>query len=75
MKLLLYYLAIGLAAAESGSPLADAAEQGDRQAVISLLQRKAAIDAAQGDGMTAPHWPRCMTTRRWCGSCLPLGRM
>ena len=36
--------------------VADAAQRDDRKAVASLLQDKADVNAAQGDGMTALHW-------------------
>lgn len=41
--------------AESGLLLVQAAQQGDLNAVRSLVQ-KADVNAAQGDGMTALHW-------------------
>ena len=44
-----------LAAAPS-APVADAAMQGNRDAVRSLLKQAADVNAAQGDGMTALHW-------------------
>src|ERR1700704_534567 len=44
-----------LSAAPS-SPVADAAQQGDRDAVKSLLKQAADVNGAQGDGMTALHW-------------------
>src|SRR5918996_573482 len=43
---------IGAAAA----PVADAAMQGNRDAVRTLLKSGADVNAAQGDGMTALHW-------------------
>ena len=43
-------------AAATDTRLPDAAQQGDRSAVASLLQQKADVNAAQGDGMTALHW-------------------
>ncbi len=36
--------------------VADAAMQGDREAVRALLQRGGDVNASQGDGMTALHW-------------------
>ena len=45
-----------LSAAPSGSPVADAAMRGDRDAVRALLKDGADVNAAQGDGMTALHW-------------------
>jgi ankyrin repeat protein len=44
------------AAAPPESPVADAAMQGDREAVRTLLREGADVNAAQGDGMTALHW-------------------
>jgi ankyrin repeat protein len=45
----------GLAAA-GDTRVADAAQQGNREAVRSLLKDKADVNGAQGDGMTALHW-------------------
>jgi uncharacterized protein len=42
--------------AAPGSPVADAAMQGNRDAVVALLKQAADVNAAQGDGMTALHW-------------------
>src|SRR5262249_37559913 len=36
--------------------VADAAKQGDREALRSLLKQGADVNAAQSDGMTALHW-------------------
>src|SRR5579872_3178700 len=36
--------------------LSDAAMQGDKESVRALLQQKADVNAAQGDGSTALHW-------------------
>ncbi len=49
-------LATGLLAAQAQAPVADAAMQGDRAAVKTLLQQGSDVNAAQGDGMTALHW-------------------
>jgi uncharacterized protein len=53
-------LALGLSAwlkaAPSASPVADAAQAGDKDAVVSLLKQAADVNAAQADGMTALHW-------------------
>ena len=38
------------------APVADAAMNGDKEAVRTLLKQAADVDAAQGDGMTALHW-------------------
>ena len=48
-------LAVLLSAA-SDSRLSDAAMQGDRDAVRSLLAQKVDVNAPQGDGTTALHW-------------------
>jgi uncharacterized protein len=45
-----------LLSAAPSSPVADAAMQGDRDAVRVLLKQAADVNAAQGDGMTALHW-------------------
>jgi ankyrin repeat protein len=45
-----------LAASPIESPVADAAMRRDREAVRSLVQQGADVNAAQGDGMTALHW-------------------
>ena len=51
---------VGMAAAMIGATgdvrLADAAMQGDIDAVRSLLNQRVDVNAAQGDGMTALHW-------------------
>src|SRR5262245_8477970 len=50
-------LAFGtVGALQSKSPVADAAERGDIEAVRTLLRDGADVNAAQGDGMTALHW-------------------
>src|SRR5580658_4037208 len=38
------------------SPVADAAQKGDKAAVRALIQRKADVNAAQADGATAIQW-------------------
>ena len=43
-------------AAAPDSPVADAAMRGDTDAVRTLIQEGADVNAAQGDGMTALHW-------------------
>ena len=45
-----------LLAAPSGSPVADAAMRGEKDALRGLLQKGADVNAAQNDGMTALHW-------------------
>jgi ankyrin repeat protein len=47
---------VHLRAAGADSSLADAAEQMNRAQVQALLKARAAVDAAQADGMTALHW-------------------
>src|SRR4051812_2012575 len=42
--------------AAPSAPVADAAMQGNKDAVKSLLKQAADVNAAQGDGMTALHW-------------------
>jgi uncharacterized protein len=38
------------------APIANAVQQRDRQAVLSLLKQQADVNAPQGDGATALHW-------------------
>src|SRR3982751_1101691 len=42
--------------AAASAPVADAAMDGNRDAVRALLKQAADVNAAQGDGMTALHW-------------------
>src|SRR5258705_2503933 len=42
--------------AAPGSPVADAAMQGNKEAVRALLKQAVDVNGAQGDGMTALHW-------------------
>jgi ankyrin repeat protein len=49
-------LTVSLGAAQSGSPLADAAMRGDKTAIATLIKQGVDVGAAQGDGMTALHW-------------------
>ena len=44
------------AARAAGSDIADAAQRGDRAAVLKLIAAKADVNAAQVDGATALHW-------------------
>jgi ankyrin repeat protein len=44
------------AAGPAASPVADAAMRGDTAAVRTLLQQRADVNGAEGDGMTALHW-------------------
>ena len=50
------WLLLPSAAAASDAPLADAAMEGDAGRVRLLIERRADVSAAQGDGMTALHW-------------------
>jgi uncharacterized protein len=43
-------------AASSDARVAEAAMQGDRDAVRALIEQKADVNGPQGDGMTALHW-------------------
>ena len=45
-----------VADAQTNSPVADAAQRGDPEAVRRLLREGADVNAPQGDGMTALHW-------------------
>jgi ankyrin repeat protein len=49
-------LSLSVLAGAAVSDLADAASRGDKEAVRSLLQRKANVNAPQMDGTTALHW-------------------
>src|ERR1019366_1154548 len=49
-------LAAGLVLAAGDTRLPDAARQGDRNAVQTLLRQKADVNAGEGDGTTALHW-------------------
>jgi uncharacterized protein len=48
--------AAGLRAAGSESPLVDAVKAGNRTAVMTILKRPGAVNAADADGTTALHW-------------------
>jgi ankyrin repeat protein len=49
-------LFMGALAVPPESPVADAAERGDLEAVRALVHNGADVNAAQADGMTALHW-------------------
>jgi len=49
-------LTVSLSAAQSTTPVADAAMRGDAAAVQALIKAGTDVTAAQGDGMTALHW-------------------
>jgi ankyrin repeat protein len=53
---LLAGFSIALVLAANDSRLSEAAMEGDRDSVRTLIQQKADIDGAQGDGTTALHW-------------------
>jgi uncharacterized protein len=51
------FLAVNLMAANTGrTPLIEAAKSGDKEAVRTLLQKKADVNAAEGYGSTALQW-------------------
>ncbi len=52
----LFLLVIDAAADDVPSPLADAAEQNNADAVARLIQQGKAVGQPQADGMTALHW-------------------
>jgi ankyrin repeat protein len=54
--LIVAMLAVGSAAAAEQPPLITAARNGDVAAVRALVQQKADVKAAEGDGATALHW-------------------
>ncbi|MGH7712714.1 MAG: ankyrin repeat domain-containing protein, partial [Gemmatimonadaceae bacterium] len=49
-------VALALGAYAPNAPVADAAMRRDVAAVRSLIAKRADVNAAQGDGMTALHW-------------------
>ncbi len=49
-------LTVSLGAAQTATPLVDAAMRGDKATVASLIKQGVDVGAAQGDGMTALHW-------------------
>lgn len=49
-------LTVSLGAAQSATPLVDAAMRGDKAEVAKLIKEGRDVGAAQGDGMTALHW-------------------
>jgi ankyrin repeat protein len=48
--------AVPFSAVSSNSPVADAAQRSDIEAVRTLLKQGAEVTASQGDGMAALHW-------------------
>lgn len=53
---LLGLMLLGATLAPPDTPVADAARDGDIEAVRALVRAGADVNAAQGDGMTALHW-------------------
>jgi ankyrin repeat protein len=53
---LAWLCAVGIAAGQTRSEIADAAQRGDRATVQKLIQAKSNVDAPQVDGATALHW-------------------
>ncbi|HXV86993.1 MAG TPA: ankyrin repeat domain-containing protein [Gemmatimonadales bacterium] len=47
---------LGFGVGSGEAPVADAAQRNDVEAVRALVRQGAAVNAAQGDGMTALHW-------------------
>src|SRR5579862_8392405 len=66
-------LAAVLGAAGGDTRLAEAAMNGDAGAVRSLLAQKAAVNGAQGDGMTALHWAAYHDDREMAKALLAAG--
>jgi ankyrin len=56
VQCLLIVLAAVSTAAAASSPVADAAEKQNREAIRALLRQKADVNAPQVDGTTALHW-------------------
>jgi ankyrin repeat protein len=56
MKPLLVAILLALPAFAADSRVAEAAAVGDRDTALTLIQAKADVNGAQGDGMTALHW-------------------
>ena len=59
------------AGAPPESPVADAAMRGHVDVVRDLLQQGLDVNAAQGDGMTALHWPPEDSSGAWSGRSVP----
>ncbi|HJZ95756.1 MAG TPA: ankyrin repeat domain-containing protein, partial [Candidatus Solibacter sp.] len=56
MRLVGAFCAVALVLHAADTRLPDAAMNGDLAAVRALIQQKADVNAAQGDGSTALHW-------------------
>ena len=70
---LLVSASLGIAGAGHETPVADAAERGDKQAVASLLKSGADVNAAQSDGATALHWAAYLNDAETTGLLLRAG--
>lgn len=57
----------------SSSPVADAAQHGDRAAVRSLIQQHADVNAAQADGATAIQWAAYLGDAEMAGVLIDAG--
>src|ERR1035438_10433433 len=55
-KLALLLMVAAQLSSAAVSPVADAAMNGDKAKVLSLIQQKANVNAPQVDGTTALHW-------------------
>jgi cytohesin len=55
-SLLVASTAVGLGAADGGTPLVDAVKAGNRVAVRTLVKQRAIVNAREADGTTALHW-------------------
>ena len=53
---LVFLLTIATASAANRPPLVDAAKNGDKEALRTLLQKGANANTPEGDGSTALHW-------------------
>ena len=56
LTLMLASGSLGAPGAGHDAPLADAVQCGDKQAVLSLLKKRADVNGPQSDGATALHW-------------------
>jgi ankyrin repeat protein len=61
-------LALSCGSALADSPLADAIENGRRDAALELIQKGADVNAAQADGATPLHWAAYKPSEARCES-------